>query len=287
MAIAPPIDPVCDEDDRPSVLDLIQENRKSIDAVKEELQKDPLYTIEKHDDLWILRFLLSHKKKTKAALKAGIATLKFRKERNLDNADVRQYPVTSKENNSPSTQKYLSYCEENTFAFTVPDRKRGVVSYINFSGINQHKLVETFPEEEWLPAFLYTAEWAFQWIDYITRTTGRLTKQLRLLDLKNFRLSSLNRENVKRDGKAMGITEDAYPQMLESIFVCNAPSWIQIPWRLCRPILPKRTVSKIDFVSPETSEKERKRLLRFIADDNLPIRFGGKNSKWPVPALSS
>jgi hypothetical protein len=80
--------------------------------------------------------------------------------------------------------------------------------------------------------------------------------------------------------------EDAYPQMLESIFVmCNAPMFLQVPWRKSRPILPKRVVSKGDFISPETNEKERKRALKFLTEDALPVRFGGKNSQWPVPAF--
>jgi hypothetical protein len=76
--------PVCNEDVRPSVLDLIEKNRKTIDAVKQALEKDPLYTAEKHDDLWIFRFVLSHKKKVKEAVKAATSTLKYRKEHKLD-----------------------------------------------------------------------------------------------------------------------------------------------------------------------------------------------------------
>jgi hypothetical protein len=60
---------------------------------------------------------------------------------------------------------------------------------------------------------------------------------------------------LKRDGEAMGIMEDCYPQLLQSIFICNPPVWIQIPWRMFRPFLPKRVVSKFDFIAPEKNEK--------------------------------
>jgi hypothetical protein len=101
-------------------------------------------------------------------------------------------------------------------------------------------------------------------------------------------LANINRDCTTRDGKAMGSSsmEDAYPQMLESIFMCNAPMFLQVPWRQFRPILPKRVVSKVDFISPETNEKERKRALKFLTENALPVRFGGKNSHcWPVPAF--
>ena len=60
VAVIDPIPLLNEYDVRPSVKALIFENRKMIDDVKHELQSDPLYRSDKHDELWILRFLLSH-----------------------------------------------------------------------------------------------------------------------------------------------------------------------------------------------------------------------------------
>jgi len=46
--------------------------------------------------------------------------------------------------------------------------------------------------------------------------------------------------------------------------------------------MPKRLVSKIDFIRPEKNEKERKRLYKYIAEENLPTCYGGKNTGWGV-----
>ena len=100
--------------------------------------------------------------------------------------------------------------------------------------------------------------------------------------MKGFTLSSISNENLKRDGKAIGVMEDCYPQMLQGIFICDPPVWIQIPWRLCRPLEPRRVVEKMDFIVPATNEKERRRLYQHVSDENLPVRFGGKYDKWPV-----
>jgi hypothetical protein len=64
VAVADPIPPVNQYDDRPSVKELIEKHRQSIDQVQLGLKDDPLYDLSKHDDLWILRFVLSHKPKT-------------------------------------------------------------------------------------------------------------------------------------------------------------------------------------------------------------------------------
>ncbi len=42
-----------------------------------------------------------------------------------------------------------------------------------------------------------------QWCDYVTRTTGRLTKSVRLMDTRGFTLSCISSEGLKRDGDAM------------------------------------------------------------------------------------
>lgn len=165
---------------------------------------------------------------------------------------------------------------------TVPDQKRAVIGFLRLGGIDAHALVEHVDPAGWLPTFCYVAEWTYQWLDYVTRTTGRLTKSVRLIDMSNFKLSQLNKESLRRDGEAMGIMEDCYPQMLQGVFICDAPVWLQMPWRLMRPILPTRVVSKFDFISPWKNDKERERLFAYISEDNLPERFGGKSMKWPV-----
>ena len=281
VAIADPIPPVTKFDKRPSVKFLIEENCQSIDEVKRDLQTDPLYDTNKHDDLWILRFLMSHKKKPKAAAKAAKTTLVFRKEDKLDEGDIRAYPV-GQESKSEGLKRYLKYCTDDALSFVVPDPQRGVIVFFVLAGMDQHQMVKNVDGQDWLPSFFYLNEWSHQWVDYVTRTTGRLTKSVQLADTKGISLGGINSGKCRRDGKVIGIMEDCYPQMLQGTLVCNAPAWAQIPWRICRPLLPKRMVQKIDFVNSAKNEKERKRLFAYISEEHLPARFGGKNEAWPA-----
>lgn len=281
VAIADAIEPVNASDSRPAVKDLIEQNRAAIDQVKKEIENNALFDPQKHDDLWILRFVLSHKKKLKDATKAARHTMSFRDEHKLDSTDIRFHPVGPKAL-SEETKRYLSYCSEDALSIVLPDPQRGVVGFLNFAGIHQHDLVKNLDPKDWLPTFLYTTEWTHQWLDYVSRTTGRLTKSVRLADLKENKLSGINNEANKRDGEAMGTMEDVYPQLLQTLFICHAPAWIQIPWRILRPILPKRVVSKMDFINPDKKPNERKRLYEYVDEEHLPVRFGGKYEPWPV-----
>lgn len=123
----------------------------------------------------------------------------------------------------------------------------------------------------------YISEWTHQWLDYVTRTTGRLTKNVQFLDAGDFGWSDFSMKNVKAEGKAMGIMEDCYPQLLERVYICHPPGWLQKPWRVLRPILPHRVVDKVDFSSPRKNETERRRFSAFVAEQSLPARFGGQD----------
>ena len=275
------IDPVCDNDQRLSVKDLIVQHCNEIDQVRKGLINHPLYNAMKHDDLFILRFILSHKCHIKKSIKAACHTLEFRKQHQLDDHDIR-YVKPEHSFASDSIQRYMKYCTNDAFRFTLPDAQWGIVAFICLDGMDTNGLAKNVPEEDWLPIFIYSSEWAFQWQDYITRTTGRLTKSIRIIDVSQVSIHNTNSENTRREGNVMGIMEDCYPQLLQSLFVCHAPIWIQIPWRMIRPLLPKRVASKIDFINPIKNEKERQRLLQYISIENLPTRYGGKNETWPV-----
>jgi CRAL/TRIO domain len=276
-----PIPPVTALDDRPALVDLFTEHRTLIDQVMAELQTSPLYDATKHDDLWILRFLLSHKLKVKSAAKAALYTLSFRDEHKLDEKDIRFAPP-GRGVPIEGYQRYLKYCTDDVFQIVVPDARLGVIGFLNIGGIDQDGLVKNVDEVDWLPTFLYAAEFSHQWADYLSRTTGRLTASIRVVDLSSLKLLGMNRECAKRDAKAMKVTEDCYPQMLKTLLVCNSPSWVQAIWRIFRPLFPKRVVEKTDFITPEKNVKERDRLLKYISLENLPTRYGGKNDAWPL-----
>lgn len=126
-------DPLSPDDDRPSVPELMEEHAENIEKVKKDLQEDPSYEEGKHDDLWILRFLLSHKQKTKRALKVAKDSLLFRKKYHLDDQDIRSLaPHKVSEEDEVPHFSYLSHswqlrCGVDGIVCTIPDKQRGVI----------------------------------------------------------------------------------------------------------------------------------------------------------------
>ena len=277
-AIADPMDPVCPEDDRPSVKDMIKEHAEKIAKIKEALVDHPLFDETKHDDLWIMRYWLSHKK-SKPAIAAAKHTLEFRKEHKLDEKDIRSVPPHQIKEGM--VKEFLDCWDHDAMVTTHPHPQRGVIVFLKLTSMHQHAVVKNCTEDHWLPAFMYTSEFSYQWLDYVTRTTGRFTRSIRFIDLGGFSLSGINRECTRRDGHVMNLMEDCYPQLLETIFACNPGIVIDILWTLARTVMPKRVVAKFDVIHPKENPKHRQKVLRHISEADLPDFYGGMNTISP------
>jgi hypothetical protein len=205
-AIADPIEPLNAHDKRESVKALIEEHCEKIDKIKFEIAQEPLYDPTKHDDLWVLRFWLSHKK-TKDAIAAAKTTLDFRKKWDLDAKDIRKKaPHKSKD---PRVAEYWKVrCQGDGIICTLPHKKRGVVLFLKFAQLSP-EASSVLDDETWDYSFVYTSEWCHQWLDYVTRTTGRLTKSIRFIDMRGVSLTKhFDRASMKRDSKIMNEMED-------------------------------------------------------------------------------
>lgn len=283
-AIADPIDIEGFEDRRPPVKEMISEYRDLIDTVQKELSENDLYDQAKHDDLWILRFLLSHKKNTERALEAAKSTLIFRQKRSLDSKDIRFTPPQDRDkvqDNEPFHRFMDGGVGLDGVTEVVPDKKRGgSIFYFNISSIDTHKLAEV-DAEDWMIGMNYVNEWSFQWLDYITRTTGRLTKSVHIVNVEGIYFSMYNMTTQTKYTNAAHAMQDCYPQAVQAYLVCHAPIWIEGPWKLLKPLLPTRVVEKLDFLNPKKYEEDLDRLLQFVSKEYLPSRFGGEYEQWP------
>ena len=69
----------------------------------------------------------------------------------------------------------------------------------------------------------------------------------------------------------MKTTEDCYPQLLAGMYICNAPTHIQVSWRIIiRPLLPVRVVHKFDFIHPLLNQNQEyeQLLLPHLCEDH-------------------
>lgn len=279
--VSAPIAPVVPEDDRRSVASLLEEQSEAMSEMRTLMAAEPLYNPARHDDLWMLRFVLSHVPKggVASAARAAAACMKFRHENKLDDHDVRRdWP----RHGTPSETytQFRMHCADDASQHIVFDKDRGVVSIIVLKSLDMHGLA-TIPADGMRQHTRNFTEWLFQMCDATTRRTGLLTKTVRLVQMQGFKLAGFSRAFVKRDAQHAKEQEDYYPQLLASVYICHAPFWVQGTWRLMRPFFPSRFVAKMDMISPRTNDKEAKRLVRHVAMSDLPECFGGENASWP------
>ena len=279
------VPPVTSEDDRPAISDLLEKYSTQVKEIIDLLKDDPNYkpgTI--HDDLWVLRYYLSQKNIRKAA-QAAKATFRFRKEYKLDELDDIRHDYLHKLDirEYSQEQSFWSIVDDDAVIHTISNRNLGVVSYFHLKDMNQKRFVDESTEEDALEFYIHYNEWLFQVHDEITRRTGRLTKCVKVVDLKDLTLRDVCPAYVKRDGKVNKKLQDFYPQSLACMLVINAPLWFESVWSLLRPFFPKRLVEKINVVNPKKRAKDLKCFTKYISEKDLPEKYGGSMNEWPPP----
>lgn len=178
-----PIPPITQEDDRPAICDLIEKHSHDIDAVRKLIANDPNYNSSLYDELWILRFILSHKSRVKAA-KAAKKAMRIREEYKLNEVgDIRStfWPRLEDDLLPECMCEFHRRCEIGSVFHDFPHPDRGLVTYMRLAGMNFTSLAHDLTEETNILTHIYFTEWCFQVVDKITRRTGRLTKVLKLV----------------------------------------------------------------------------------------------------------
>lgn len=276
-------------DDRPFISDLLNTYSSAIKSVRNIIQEHILYKDNalRYDDIWILRFVLTHKKNISKASKAAIKTMEFREKKKLNEIGDIRHKIPYKDDNSSNLfychKLFYKYCKTKDAAMnTLPDMNRGVVQYCLLDKVNIIDIANEMTEEEIQDVYIYLNEAIYQIQDEVTRRTGRLTKKLQILDIKGFRLQNLCMTFLKNDAAANKALEEYYPQLLGSVLIVNSPVWVSTTWNFLKSMFPRRFAEKVTVLPTKISQKDIKLLLRYISEDNLPERYGGKNKEWPL-----
>eukprot|EP00980_Cylindrotheca_fusiformis_P007587 scaffold1580_cov116-Cylindrotheca_fusiformis.AAC.22 len=296
-------------DKRPLIKDLLQKHRDAISSVRDAIIANEagkaIYekgkNSQRYDDIWILRYLLSHKGSVKSASRAALNTMLFREEKKMNelgdirhrlrNHGVPESGSTAHGEPLPGFEKYDRYCHENAAFLTQPDKDRGLLIYCDAGQIDQNESAKGLSEDDIKEYILHANEAIFQVLDDATRRTGRLTKQMNLVDMGNVSLMKMNYTYLKRGAASSKAFQDFYPQLLGTMFIANSPTWLSAVWSALRPFFPKRLVEKFDFLPPmskmKANKSKLKHILNYVSEENLPERYGGKNKEWPLPCAST
>jgi hypothetical protein len=203
---------------------------------------------------------------------------------------LRGHGVADEENNSeplPGFERFEKFSGENGVFITLPDKDRGIIFYIDVGKVDMHGITDVTSEEEMKEYMMFANEAVSQVLDDVTRRTGRLTKQIKIMDMGNVYYRKMSRAYIKRGAACSKALQDYYPQFLGCMYIANSPSWLSTVWSALRPFFPKRLVEKIDFLPPSSKLKKSKSFLKsltgYVTLEHVPERYGGLNKEWPLP----
>mmetsp|Transcript_11100 Transcript_11100/g.26667 ORF Transcript_11100/g.26667 Transcript_11100/m.26667 type:complete len:312 (-) Transcript_11100:52-987(-) len=286
-------------DERPLIKDLLEQHAASIEDVRRRILSDetvgkPLWDAKRYDDIWILRYVLSHKENCESATMAALKTMKMRDELNWNEelGDIRHriknfgFGKDDSVESLPSYELYNRYIGKNSIVVSHPDPDRGVVAYLDFSNADFEGMAANMSDEQLKEQLLHINEAIYQILDEATRRTGKLTKLTGIFDLSNFSFHKLNYKLFKRDAAVQKQVENYHPQLVGKIHMFNPPGWFNAVWMILRPFFPSRVFEKLDVVSTSASQKLHENFLNDVSEENLPERFGGKNKAWPLPSIA-
>ena len=226
-----------------------------IERLRELLADEPLFDPGRHDGLFLLRFLLSHKLDPKRAVKACRRALAIRQAQGLDELGEMFRSTEWWEWEGGVARTMMEYLHFSTIQ---PDPDRGLVITGSLRAMNTHGLMKEGDLDAYRRGMRLVTEWQYQRLDAVTRRTGVIVKAVRVLDARGFGPSMLNMPFYKMDSEVVKDQGDLYPQFLGQILILNAPGPIKFFWdTVLKHMLPTKVTEKIGLVDPANKPADR------------------------------
>lgn len=219
-------------------------------------------SIPSTEDWYLLKWLRARKFNADDAEKMLREHVAWRKKYDVDNIlDDYQAPAVLKE--------YFP----GGFVECSPDGRPVLISptgYADFKG-----LVEAAPRADLLLFCIYLLESAEELKRRLSLENGRRIETMYVVaDMDNFsfwNFSSL--EVVTLATEVVRMYEDNYPEILQEVFIVNAPSVFPLLWNIIKPLLTQRTIDKIHIFG---RDGWREILAERWDVEKLPAHWGGR-----------
>ena len=251
---------------QPSIKSLLAKHADALAALRTELADEAAGWAS--DDLWLLRFCLSHRTTEKAA-DAARATLRYR----AANSDLLRRAMEG----GGSHEDALGALNKQAL-LPSPTLLGEPVHVVRAAASDVKKLMDDFTEEEVVEHLNLSKERAFLRCDAESRRSGRLVKLVSVLDIRDGRLSDLDLRFLRALGRASAETEKFYPQLLGLVAAVNAPPWVHALVRVASHFVPERTMRKLAVCGATDTAEECAALCRTLCctPDGLPDFLGGR-----------
>ena len=200
---------------QPSIESLLATHAEALAALRAELADEAAGWAS--DDLWLLRFCLSHRTTEKAA-DAARATLRYR----AANSDLLRRAMEG----GGSHEDALGALNKQAL-LPSPTLLGEPVHVVRAAASDVKKLMDDFTEEEVVDGPQPLEGAGLPPLRRRGRSPQRPPRQARLrADIRDGRLSDLDLRFLRALGRASAETEKFYPQLLGLVAAVNAPRWV-------------------------------------------------------------
>ena len=199
-----------------------------------------------YDDIWALRFVLSHPEDADAA-RAAAETLRWRAEKKEMLAAAA----------AGESLKRFESLERLVVAQYHGETSTGTPLYIIRAGIsNTVALTNAHTHEEVVEFMMYRKELGFLLCDAMTRKTRTLTKLVTVNDLSHVSLlAGTDKRFTAVLGEASKLSETLYPQLLDRAVLINAPYIFGAIWSIIKGLMSANTRAKVAVCGSSDTRK--------------------------------
>ena len=265
---------------------LIRTHGDKLAALRALVAAEPHYSASAHDDLELLRFLLSHSLSVERAARAFRTNLEWRAAHGID-AIAAEIRAGLRQPGFPHYARVQQGMPLHLLGFA-NGVGQPVEQPVMFLSVPELKIPQMMRDgltaEQYVVYNRYLTELLWQTVDAAQRRTGRLVKLVRVIDARDLSLRHISMKFFGAVSASVRGGEDAYPQMLGGFFLCNTGGSMKFFFEhTIQPLLPTRIVEKTAFYEPLHSPADLEALLAWLPMERLPTLVGGAHELYARP----
>eukprot|EP00475_Leptophrys_vorax_P016287 TRINITY_DN22755_c0_g1_i1.p1 TRINITY_DN22755_c0_g1~~TRINITY_DN22755_c0_g1_i1.p1 ORF type:complete len:384 (-),score=99.18 TRINITY_DN22755_c0_g1_i1:81-1232(-) len=108
----------------------------------------------------------------------------------------------------------------------------------------------------------------------LTQEKGFIVRGIRVWDMEGLSVGHFSSEMLRYLKGVVTPAQANFPEHMYKSFIINAPSMFSMAWALIKPFVPERSLKKITIMGSDYKDT----LLKYIAEDQLPVQYGGTNA---------
>lgn len=256
--------------ERIKIDDALREHANLMKLVRENCKEDIEKDVDQfNDDLFLLRFCISHSQNPERCVEAVKKTIDFR---------IKNKETLDRVRNGTRHEDEVLMSRYSPFGHHGFSKFGDPLVVIRTGYTNNPLLLAKMTEDQIRNAIIFQKEFMHGICDRESRKRGHICKMISFADLKGLGLFDTDRHLTSLMGKAMEESELYWPCLLGKMFIMNAPGFIAAVLAIAELFLPAKTFAKLARCKGTTRKQSISTCpfaTQFLDLDQLPTFLGG------------